>query len=561
MEKNYNIRFNLEEPSKEAIRKRMDFDALLNQFEESQPAPAARPAKVRRLVYVLSAAAAAIALLLLIPVLTRQQSTLSPEAYFAQQHFVAPPIGQLSLDFQKESITDPHKGGIIEYPSGSRLVVPAAAFMTDRGALVGGEVEVFYRELHDYVDFFVAGIPMAYDSLGTQRYLTSAGMVEVYAEQNGKRLQLAPGKAIQVELVSEVPVNDYFTLPNYYIYQLDTAARSWVYRNVDMLQFVAEDNWPDGDTGSPEALWKGQLAQLETEYQQSLQELQDGYPLPPAPLMPTQAKGDRPTLELDFLNGDIALDAGSDLQAEDLAYLHQGTIWEIAPESPAVDPRAFRVTWESVRLRRLNAQRFELTLVHSQNEETIIVTPVLLGANYERAMIAYEAARKGYDAATQAREEYLIAGRESLQAAFNLKKKALQEELSQEIQNLNQPLTRKVVNRFVVNTFGVWNCAQPINAPRTITGVNYVDDAGTPIENVTAYVVNPRQNTVYRYLANNKAPLGVPDDESLLWIVKDDGNISISTLEEGQTKEGEVQLKTVAPPVKSSKELRKLLSL
>jgi hypothetical protein len=386
-------------------------------------------------------------------------------------------------------------------------------------------------------------------------------MVEVYAEQNGKRLQLAPGKFLQVELVSEVPVNDYFTLPNYYIYQLDTAARSWVYRNVDMLQFIEDNEWPDGDTGSPEALWKGQLSQLETEYQQSLQKLQEGYPLPAAPLMPTQAKGDRPTLELDFLNGDIALGAGSDLQVEDLAYLHQGTIWEITPESPTVDPRAFKVTWESVRLRRMDAQRFELTLVHSQNEETIIVTPVLLGADYERAMIAYEAARKGYDAATQAREEYLIVGRESLQQAFNLKKKELQAELSQELQNLNQPLTRKVVNRFVVNSFGVWNCAQPITAPRTITGINYIDEAGAPIENVTAYVVNPNQNTVYRYLANSEAPLGVPDDESLLWIVNEDGNISMSSLEEQQAENGELQLKPVAPPVKSSKELRKLLSL
>jgi hypothetical protein len=261
------------------------------------------------------------------------------------------------------------------------------------------------------------------------------------------------------------------------------------------------------------------------------------------------------------MNGDLALDAGSDLQVGDLSYLHQGTIWEITPESPTVDPRAFRVTWESVRLRRLDAQRFELTLIHSQNEETIIVTPVLIGADYERAMIAYEAARKGYDAATQAREEYLIAGRESLQEAFNLKKKELQSALSKEIQSLHQPLSRKVINRFVVNSFGVWNCAQPIEAPRTITGVNYVDEAGAPIENVTAYVVNPNQNTVYRYLANSQAPLGVPDDESLLWIVNDDGNISMSTLKEQQAEAGELQLKPVAPPVKSSKELRKLLSL
>ena len=179
MEKNYNFRFKLEEPSSEDIQQRMDFAALLQQYEAA-PAPALARGRVRRLVYLVSAAAAAV-LLLVSLFFWSQPKQFTPEEYFAQQDYVHPPLPNLQPPYQKNTVADAYKGGIIEYPSGSRLVVPASAFMNDRGKLIGGEVEVHYRELHDYIDFFVSGIPLAYDSVGLQRYLTSAGMVEIYA--------------------------------------------------------------------------------------------------------------------------------------------------------------------------------------------------------------------------------------------------------------------------------------------------------------------------------------------------------------------------------------------
>ncbi|PSR11272.1 MAG: hypothetical protein C7N36_17365, partial [Bacteroidetes bacterium] len=555
MEKNYNFRFKLEEPSSEDIRKRMDFAALLQQYEAA-PAPALARGRVRRLVYLVSAAAAAV-LLLVSLFFWSQPKQFTPEEYFAQQSYVHPPLPNLQPPYQGNTVADAYKGGIIEYPSGSRLVVPASAFMNDRGKLIGGEVEVHYRELHDYIDFFVSGIPLAYDSVGLQRYLTSAGMVEIYAEQNGKRLELAPGKAIQVELISEVPVQNYFTLPKYYVYQLDTAARTWVYRNVDMLQFVNDENWLGEGENNPERLWQQKLTQLETDFQQALQNLQLQYPLPFAPLEPTPAKGNRPTLELDFLSGEITLDPASDLQPADLAFLHPGTIWEITPESPAVDPRAFNVTWESVRLRRLNSQRFELTLIHSKNEEKLIVTPVLLGADYQRALASYQEEKQAYDAAVAARESSVAASRDTLQARFTQGKAALQAELSEELLGRPEQLTRKVVNRFVVNAFGVWNCAQPVTAPQTVQGVNYTDEKGNTIENVTAYVVNAKQNTIYRYLAASGASLGIePATNNLLWIVDKDGGIAITRLEQLQDGGSKIILETVTPPVTSRATLR-----
>jgi len=561
MERNYNFKRNPEEPGSEDIRQRMDFDALLREFEAQPAVKTNGGARIRRLIYLSTAVAAAVALLLVVPFLSGNKP-LSPEEYFAQQEFVHIPLAQqeLQVPYTTLPVADAHKGGVIDYPSGSRLVIPAAAFMNDRGRLVGGEVAIHYRELHDYIDFFVSGIPLAYDSVGMQRYLTSAGMVEVYAEQNGKRLQMAPGKAIQVELRSEVVVKDYFSLPKYHVYQLDTASRTWQYRNVDMLQFVEED-LISGLANTPQQRWQKELGNLEEEYEKALQDLQMDYPLPSAPVAPAQANGNRPTLELDFAQGALALDPASDLQPEDLAYLHAGTIWEIAPESPEVDPRAFRVSWETVKLRRLNAQRFELTLQHRDNEETLIVAPVLLGANYQKALVKYQQELAAYDAMVTLREEQIGGESEQLQSQFMARKEALKERLEQEFQSQPGELRRQVVNRFVVSEFGVWNCAQPIDAPSTVQGIQYRTEEGQAIENMTAYVVNREYNTVFRYLASSTAPIGVtPASDNLLWVVDEQGEISRIELKQLYDDGAELVLETVTPPVKTRADLRKALS-
>ncbi|MEL6972336.1 MAG: hypothetical protein AAFO02_19375 [Bacteroidota bacterium] len=560
MEKNYNFKFNLEEPDGDAIKKHMDFDALLGQFEQEQ-VPRKRQARLRRLTYAISAAAAALVLLLFVPGLF-QKAALTPEDYFASQDFVNVPLPEMNITYEVKTVADAHRGGVIDYESGSRLVIPAAAFMNDRGKLIGGEVEIHYRELHDYIDFFVSGIPMAYDSLGMQRYLTSAGMVEVFAKQNGRRLRLAPGKAVQVELRSEVRVQDYFTLPNYYVYRLDTVKRSWEYQNIDMLQFAEEEEWePGAATDSPQRRWQQELRWLEQDYELALQELQASNPVPAAPVPPRQAAGNRPTLELDFVNGELPLDPTSEIQAADLAYLHGGTIWEILPESPEVDSRAFKVEWQQVKLRRINPRQYELTLQHSQNEETLLVAPVLFGEDYQGALRQFEQAQAAYTAKVEVRERQISEARDSLQAMFAERKAALQESLSEELSSRPGPLRRKVINRFVVTNFGIWNCARPTSAPQTMTGVNYVLENGEAIENTTTYVVNETQNTIFRYLASSSAPLGiVADTDNLLWVVNGAGGISVARLDQPFLDGGDLVFKTVTPPVQNQSELRAALS-
>lgn len=560
MENNYKFRFDTGEPSSDDIRQRMDFDALMGKFEEVQQQRRGH-LRVRYVAYVLAAAAAAVALLLLVPGWLRPKA-LTPEEWFGNQPFVQAPLPNMQPDFETAMLADAYQGGVIEYPSGSRIVIPASAFMTERGQRITGEVTIHYRELHDHIDFFTAGIPMNYDSAGTQRYLAAAGMVEVYAVQNGQRLRMADGKVMQVELISTVAVNDYFTLPKYNVYQLDTVARTWTYRSIDMVQFVEDESWITADDKAPQFIWQQALASLELEYNQALQELQLDYPLPSAPFMPTRAAGNRPTLELNFGGEELALDPASDLQPEDLEYLHKGTIWEVAPESPAVDSRAFQVAWESVRLRRLNNQRYELTLQHSRNKEVLIVSPVLMGDAYQRAVNSYEMEKAAYDAAVAKREAMIKGKRDTLQVQFAERKLALQRDLDQDMQSRPGSLTRKVVNRFVVSAFGVWSCAQSVAPPQSVTGVRYMDNQGNALAPTTVYVANPTQNTVFRYLATEDAPIGLaPGVDNLLWTVGASGDISIATLQPLPDQPAEIVMAKVAPPVDTAQGLRGVLRL
>ncbi len=560
MPHNYRIRIDQEEPSREEIHSHMDFDALLATHASQQEAR--RPLRIRRLVYLTSAAAAAILLLFMWQPLNRLLQAPSAGDYFASQPYVNPPSLSLAPTVASPKAVDAYKGGIIEYPSGSRIVVPAAAFMNDRGRLIGGDVEVHYRELHDYVDFFVSGVPMAYDSAGLQRYLTSAGMVEVYAEQNGQRVQLAPGKTIQVELVSEVKLKDYFSLPTYYVYQMDTVERRWVYRNIDMVQFVDDDEqWLSSEEHSAQGLLQERTQALELEYREALAALQATVPVPPAPIKPSQASGERPTFELDFAAGELPLDPGSEVSDEDIQRLHEGTIWEILPESPEVDPRAFQVNWERVRLRQLQEDRYEIMFIHPDNQETLIARPVLLGEDYAQAMEAYDYEKTVYDAAVQAREEQLSERVEFLQQTYADRRAALQEQIQAEIDQNPEWLRRKIISRFVVNEFGYWNCAQPTPIPSQEMTVSYRDGEGNALENRTAFVINKEYNTLYRFHAVDDGQLTlIPGSENLVWVVDETGHIALAKLS-AEEETSTIVLERIDETIDSEQTLRNLLQL
>ncbi len=127
-----------------------------------------------------------------------------------------PPFEDLNPEFQSFSI-DNAFGDTIQFKTGSTICIPAGIFVDAAGQAVSGIVDFQYRELHDAVDLYLAGVPMTYG----QGAFQTAGSFEMRAEQTGQTLQLDSTKMIAVRMASFRAGDDY------QFYYLDEDVRAW----------------------------------------------------------------------------------------------------------------------------------------------------------------------------------------------------------------------------------------------------------------------------------------------------------------------------------------------
>jgi len=160
--KNYNIKLNHKDLSPEEINKHKDFDTLLQQFNA---APAKKPFNFKVLYYIAGSVAAALIFgFVYFGYMTEEG--MSTQEYLATQPYVSPPFENIKPTYEK-AVINVNQGGEYTYESGSKITVPPAAFVDNNGDLVNGDIDIKYREFHDFVDFFLSGIPMEYDSART----------------------------------------------------------------------------------------------------------------------------------------------------------------------------------------------------------------------------------------------------------------------------------------------------------------------------------------------------------------------------------------------------------
>lgn len=154
--------------------------------------------------------------LLIISLVWACQDQTANQGETAEIPFINPPFSDLNPSFKTYTIRA-EDGGTVRHASGSRLLIPANAFIDAAGNVVKGEVTFNYRELHNGVDIYLAGIPMRYGNGNFQ----TAGFFEIRAQQKGKDLALQVAQKIQVQLAS------YQAGQDYQFYYLDEQARTW----------------------------------------------------------------------------------------------------------------------------------------------------------------------------------------------------------------------------------------------------------------------------------------------------------------------------------------------
>jgi hypothetical protein len=525
MRKNYNFKINQKPLSGEEITRHMDFDALLQKVEQPVVAPAETGAKIRRMIYWSGAAAAAIAMLFVFRGVFNTPKVINEKTFFAQNAFIDEPVNTAIPSFSHYTVT-PNQGGVFEYESGSRLIVPSSAFMNDRGTLVEGEVNLYYREYIDYVDFFLSGIPLTYDSAGVSYILESSGIVEIFAEKDGKRVDLAAGKSIKVEMAGQVFMLAGNKAPDYNVYLLDTVAQSWVYSDVDMIQFVDEALEYNDPLYSEKKVLKDALNEIAYKESDALIAIENNVPIPFQPTKPQEKDKNRITFELDFLK---------DKQPEGNEFLYGGTIWQLSPNNPEIDQRAFQVVWEDAKVRKLEGQDYELELIATGNQLKLIVNPVLTSSDYELAMKQYDQELLLYRNKVKEHEKALQRDKVALHQRFEDQRRIARQQYKDQListginpEEKKGIVAHKVVNNFQADELGVWICARPIIPERVKLKARFVDQNGNEFEPCVAFIADKSSNTLTKFLAQPGANVTFDASaENIMWMILRDGRIAV----------------------------------
>jgi hypothetical protein len=588
----YNFKFNPPELTSEQINKHKDFGALLAKFEAAE---ATKPKLQvvhkrnwrRTLTYISSVGAAAMIALLL------YFNTSSPdiEQIVADKLAAMPYVNPPMMEMQKEFATftlDGSEGGVYEYESGSKVTVPANAFVDESGALVTGEVELKYREFHDAVDFFLGGISMDYDSASIQNHLVSAGMIEVKAYKNGEPVELSEDKELDIELVSTI---DYHPDYKFNVYRLNIDNRNWKYEGIDNIEPILTGDLKakmdtylesQSDDLAEEVELNTVIQEIKTIQEQQEVELQalvsTNVTTIAEPLKPKKAREGDMSTEFKPENLESLAPEIAQLQEK-----YGELIWVTNKNFERQMEIAVSVEWESMTSIKVpNSDEFEITLKSSEGGELKLnLRPVLMGNNYEKAMADYEVQMQAYNEQTKGQEGLLEEKKAEITQRYEgqllvleAKKQTLEEKITLERQKgYNNLLTemvanQKVINRFKVTRTGVWNCSRIIPPAVQSVEAKFEDDVKQPMEYLRCYLVNKKQNTVVQFLTtgDKAVPFRYTDTNNVMWAVDKDGKFLIVTSDDFKKISDETETYTfnfakVDKSISTEADLREVLDL
>lgn len=510
-----------------------------------------------------------------------QDFTYQPRETDRKYHytdFVTPPLGEkLNVQFTTYRV-NPDKGGEFTHHTGSKLKVPKGAFVDDNGNAVTGEVELRYREFKDPVEVFVSGIPMTYDSAGTQYHFESAGMMEIQGFKDGKPVRMTPGKKIEIEMTSKYD-------GDYNFYELDTAARNWVYRGKDKVKkdpvrgqnLTAPDpvgavfhsffNEQDAKT-DPIAIAAEKVGNEIKEIKKDIARIEKT-----RPQEPKKADSSRPKFNIEVDPQDFP----------ELA-LYEGMVFEVGEESKnSFSKEMYDVEWDDAQLAEGSKKgiNYKLMLTKGKERHTLVVYPVLTGKNYETALAEYNEKFKKYQETLDMRiadekkkeEEYsalvnqLEEERKERQRIWEAQQEALKKQADEMAMQAGKQ--QQIYRVMQISNFGTFNCDNPRMLPKgNMVNATFKDKAGNALALHQVMLVEKKRNTYFTYFNGtyDKFSYNPKEENMLLAVPFNSKGIALFTVDEFQEvppRKGpyEFRLSIVERDFKNIKELKAYLDI
>lgn len=428
-----------------------------------------------------------------------------------QDKFIDKPLKDVETPFQEYKV-NAQKGDTLIYQTGSIILFHPSSFVDAKGAIVEGEVRVRYREFFSPVDYYLSGIPMVYDSSGSQYVFKSTAMFELVAAQNGIPVYVNQQQKPEVHIArnSTEPSNLYF---------LDTIGKKWIYKGTTVVTKVP-DNASDKETSNnvPNA----NVPLLE-------------------PVKPEKATNSSPIIK-------IVVDSASFKEL----VVYNNLKFQLDVKEKNFNPKDADEEWSNVVLHKGKTKgNYIVKFSNSKRAVEYNAKPVLEGADYEKALKVYEQKRKEYDKKYKERlvkedkdrKQYIadsikhqkIAAEnqrieEENQRIYKLNK--LIEARNREVERQNEIIIRenkrrkeadqygRIVTSFRIDRFGISNCdvAKMPNAFPIVA--EFFDEQGNKLSINFVAVFYKNYNGILRQ--NGDTLKFLPGDENMIFGVSDE---------------------------------------
>ncbi len=390
-----------------------------------------------------------------------------PGLYQQSERFIQPPIKGIDLPYEEYSV-DAAKGDTLFPKTGSIILFPPNSFLDKNSQPIQGNVQVKYREFKNPIDFYLAGIPMNYDSSGRRYYFASSGMFELIASFRGAPVFVNPANEPEVHLVTNIPSQS----DN--IYFLDTVQKQWINKGASDVTVLSNSKHI-----IPEK-----------------KKLTENYFAESEPVKPEKANSQSPVIR-------IVIDPASFKPL--LAY--DNLKFQLEPGGKAFNTKDTSEEWTNVELLKGESKGlYTVKFTNANRTVSYSAKPVVDDKDYEKAMKVFEKDNAAYKKKLNERLSSEKLNRENFlkDSLTNLKI----EEVNSKIEKLNALIesrnrTADSINAVIakqnkiideenyadsmvrsvrIDRFGVWNCDKAIALNSIPILATFKDINGNTIE-------------------------------------------------------------------------------
>jgi len=433
---------------------------------------------------------------------------------------VKPPIANLDIPNDTYWVNAAKDTTIIT-KSGTQIKVTANSFVDEKGEAVTGEVEIKYREFHDVIDFFLSGIPMKYDSAGTQYHFESAGMFEIHGFQNEKEVFISDASPVNILLASKQEGE------RFNIYKLDDKKGDWSYIEKDTAGKQADPLAELIQTDSaPEKIVNKKIEKLTKEVEKAKAKTEELVEEKPVEPKKADVKGHSLKIEVDPKD------------FPELA-LYKDLLFELDKNDKTFKSELSKITWDAAAVKKgKESGTYILTFRKGKDEYNFLTRPVVAEKDYQKAVELYEKKFAEYEQTLAKRKADEAKKEKELKAEYdklNVERLAQIAQIQQRMASESAQITAAakttdiIYRSFMVSSFGIWNSDCPQNMPKGLmVSATFTDKNNKQLAFNTLYLVEKGKNAAYSLTNYDYSRFQFnPQSENFLLGVTKDNKIAV----------------------------------